>query len=154
MRPNRSLEMPPTNPAGAPRRAMPMAMLRQEPPTAGTMASRPSADVTGRKSIKASPQLSSMALILRLRTGDAPDRVHGIAAFPVQFSHQAVNPPFGPVEIGHPGGRRFAQATDRRHRSHCLANRTVSAAGDGPEHGSAEQDRFLRLGNRDRQAGG
>src|SRR6202035_2401321 len=112
MRPNRSVEIPPTNPAGAPRRAMPTAMLRQKPPTAGTMASRPSTDLTGRKSIKASPQLSSMALILRLGTGNAPDREHGIAAFAVQLSHQAVNPPLGPVEIGHRRRRRFAQATD------------------------------------------
>src|SRR5438477_10167404 len=62
MRPKRSVEMPPPTPAGAPRRAMPTAMLRQDPPATGTLASRPSSDLTGRKSIKASPQLSSIVL--------------------------------------------------------------------------------------------
>src|SRR6266700_4600895 len=60
IRPKRSVEMPPTKPAGAPKRAMPTAMLRQDPPATGTAASRPSADLTGRKSTRASPQLSSI----------------------------------------------------------------------------------------------
>src|SRR6185295_1782157 len=113
MRPKRSAEMPPTNPAGAPRRAMPTAMLRQEPPATGTMASRPSTDLTGRKSIKASPQLSSIVLIFRISTGDQLDPVHRIAAFPVEFSHQPMDPPLRPVEVGHSRRRRLAQPADR-----------------------------------------
>ena len=49
------------NPAAAPSRAMPTAMLRHDPPATGTIASRPSSDFTGRKSISASPQLSSIS---------------------------------------------------------------------------------------------
>ena len=154
MRPNRSVEMPPTNPAGAPRRAMPTAMLRHEPPATGTTASRPSTDLTGRKSTRASPQLSSIALSSSYQTPAIDlDPAHRIAAVPVQFSHQSVNPSLGPVEVGHPGRRRLARAADRRHRGHGLADRSVSAAGDGTQHGGAEQDRFLRFGNRNRQAG-
>src|SRR6478735_6523464 len=152
MRPKRSVEIPPTNPAGAPRRAMPTAMLRQEPPATGTMASRPSTDLTGRKSIKASPQLSSIVLIFRVNAGDQSDPVHRIAAIPVQFSHQSMDLSLDPVEVGHAGRRRFAQATDRRHRSHGLADRVVTAAGDCTKHRSSEQDRFLRLRNRNGQA--
>ena len=77
MRPNRSVEMPPTNPVAAPSRAAPTAMLRHEPPTTGTMASRPSVDFTGRKSIRASPQLNSMVSIFRQkRRSDAARASH------------------------------------------------------------------------------
>src|SRR5436190_14388095 len=99
MRPKRSVEMPPTNPAGAPKRAMPTAMLRQEPPATGTEASRPSTDLTGRKSTKASPQLSSIVLAFRLDCGGRCDFLHRVAAFPVQVSHQPVNLPLGPMEV-------------------------------------------------------
>ncbi len=116
--PKRSVEIPPTNPAGAPRRAMPTAMLRQEPPATGTSASRPSTDLTGRKSIKASPQLSSIVLIFRIDTGDQFDSTHRVAAFPIQFSHQSMDLSLGAVEFGHSWRRRFAQTTDRRHRGH------------------------------------
>src|ERR1700730_8656645 len=108
MRPKRSVEMPPTNPAGAPKRAMPTAMLRQEPPATGTAALRPSTDLTGRKSTRASPQLSSMALAFRLNPGDRRDSLHRIAAFPVQLPHQFVNPSLCAVEVSDPGHRRFA----------------------------------------------
>src|SRR5258706_69035 len=96
---------------------MPTAMLRQEPPATGTLASRPSTDLTGRKSIKASPQLSSIALNSSHRHPGSTDPVHRIAAFAVQFPHQSMNLPLGPVEVGHSGRRLFAQATDRRHRT-------------------------------------
>src|SRR4029079_17710002 len=56
-----SVQMPPTNATGAPRRAMPIATLRQEPPTAGIKASRPSTLLAGTKSISASPQAISMS---------------------------------------------------------------------------------------------
>src|SRR4051794_15732332 len=114
MRPKRSVEMPPTNPAGAPRRAMPTAMLRQDPPATGTAAWRPSTDVTGRKSTKASPQLSSMVLVLLVRSGDRCDLLHCIAAVRIEFPHQPVNLSLGPVEVHHCGRRRLAQPTDRR----------------------------------------
>src|ERR1700682_5552935 len=150
--PKRSVEIPPTTPAGAPRRAMPTAMLRQEPPATGTLASRPSTDLTGRKSIRASPQLSSIVLIFRIDTGGQSDPVHRIAAFAVQSSHQSMDLSLGPVEVGHSGRRRFAPATDRRHRGHDLADRSVSGAGDCTQHRSSEQDRFLRLWNCNGQA--
>src|ERR1700704_3480809 len=134
MRPNRSVEMPPTKPAGAPRRAIPTAMLRQDPPTTGTIASRPSTDVTGRKSTNASPQLSSI-LAFHIDIGDLFDAVHRIAAFAVQFSHQSVDPSLRPVEVGHSGRGRLAQTADRRHRDHCLADRFVTAAGNRTQHG-------------------
>src|SRR5580698_9755776 len=120
MRPNRSVEIPPTNPAGAPRRAMPTAILRQEPPTTGASASRPSVEWTARKSIRASPQLNSMGLTLGAGTGGRFDAVHDGAAFAIQRSHQGVNPPLGPVEIRYCGRGRLAAATDRRHRGHRL----------------------------------
>src|SRR5436190_17041551 len=103
MRPKRSVEMPPTNPAGAPRRAMPTAMLRQDPPATGTAASRPSPDVTGRKSTRASPQLSSMVLVLRVRSGHRCDPPHCIAAVGIEFSHQGVNLALGAVKVRHGG---------------------------------------------------
>src|SRR5712672_2448524 len=111
MRPNRSVEMPPTNPAGAPRRAMPTAMLRQEPPTAGTIASRPSADHTGRKSTRASPQLSSIVLVFRLDAGDQFDPLHRVTALPVQLSQQPMDLPFRSMEVGHSRRRWLAHAT-------------------------------------------
>src|SRR5450755_1508554 len=151
MRPNRSVEIPPTNPAGAPRRAMPTAMLRQQPPTTGTSESRPSTDLTGRKSIKASPQLSSIVLFFRIDTSDRFDSAHRLAAFPIQFSHQSMDLSLGAVEFGHSGRRRFAQTTDRRHRGHCLPDRPIRTAGHRTQHGSSEQDRLLRFGNRNRQ---
>jgi hypothetical protein len=57
--------------------------LRQDPPTTGTIASRPSTDVTGRKSTNASPQLSSIALAFHIDIGELLDAVHRIAAFAV-----------------------------------------------------------------------
>src|ERR1700682_5319588 len=107
MRPKRSVEIPPTNPAGAPKRAMPQEMLRHDPPATGTAASRPSTDLTGKKSTSASPQLSSMALAFRLSCGDRCGPLHHIAALPVELSHQPVNPPLGPVELRHSGRLRF-----------------------------------------------
>src|SRR3979490_578396 len=98
MRPNRSVEIPPTNPAGAPRRAMPTAMLRQEPPATGTLASRRPTDLTGRKSIRPSPQLSSIVLIFRIDTGDQSHPGQGIASLSVQSSHQSMDLSLGPVE--------------------------------------------------------
>src|SRR5262245_59319075 len=120
MRPKRSVETPPTNPAGAPRRAIPTAMLRQDPPTTGTVASRPSTDLTGRKSTRASPQLSSMALVLRIlvlriKSGDRCDPLHRITAVSLQLSHQPVNSPLCPVEIGQSRRGRFAQPAHPRH---------------------------------------
>src|SRR5437868_13119911 len=112
MRPNKSVEMPPTKPDGAPRRATPTAMLRQDPPTTGTAASRPSTDLTGRKSTRASPQLSSMALVLRIRPGDRRDVPHRMAAVSFQLSHQPVNSPLCPVEIGQSLRCRLAQPDD------------------------------------------
>src|SRR5216683_2636925 len=153
MRPKRSVEMPPTNPAGAPRRAMPTAMFRQDPPATGTAASRPSTDATGRKSIRASPQLSSMALMSRANFRNQFELPHGIAAFSIQRSHQFMNPSLGPMEVDHSGRRRLAQAADRRHRGHRLADRSVGTAGHRTQHGSAEQDRFLGFWNRDAQPG-
>ena len=50
-----------------------------------------------------------------------------------------------PVEVGHSGRRLFAQATDRRHRTHRLADRFVNVTGDCTQHRSSEQHRFLRL---------
>src|SRR6266700_6877026 len=147
MRPKRSVAMPPTNPADTPRRAMPTAMLRQEPPTTGTMASRPSTDLTGRKSIKASPQLKSIVLCLC-------HPAHDIAAFPVQFPHQSVDLSLGPVEVLYSGRRRFAQAPDRRHRRHRLADRSVTTAGDRAEHSSSEQDGLLCFWERNLQPRG
>src|ERR1700736_803343 len=112
MRPKRSVEIPPTNPAGAPRRAMPTAMLRQEPPATGTAASRPSTDRTGRKSIKASPPLSSIVLIFRIGASDRSDALHRVAAVPIQFSHHFMDLSFGPVEVGNSGRGRSAQPAD------------------------------------------
>lgn len=57
-------------------------------PTTGTTASRPSTALTGRKSIKASPQLSSIALVFRIKAGDQFAPLHRIAAFPIQFPHR------------------------------------------------------------------
>src|SRR5947208_15934089 len=99
IRPKRSVEMPPTNPAGAPRRAMPTAMLRQEPPATGTAASRPSIDLTGRKSTRASPQLSSIVLVLRIGPGARCDPTHRIAAFGIELAPQPVNPSLGAMEV-------------------------------------------------------
>src|SRR6267142_6793705 len=115
MRPNKSVDMPPTNPAGAPKRAMPTAILRQDPPATGTAASRPSADLTGRKSTRASPQLSSMALVLRIKSGDRCDPLHRITAVSLELSHHPVNPPLCPVEIRQSRRGRLAQPADRRH---------------------------------------
>src|ERR1700682_3956745 len=139
--PKRSVEIPPTTPAGAPRRAMPTAMLRQEPPATGTTASRPSTDLTGRKSIKASPQLSSIVLIFRIGAGDRFDALHRVAAFPIQSSHHSMDLSLGPVEVGHSGRGRSTQPADRRHRGHCLADRSVGVPCDGTQHGGPEQDR-------------
>src|ERR1700737_1454230 len=154
MRPNRSVDMPPTNPAGAPRRAMPTAMFRHAPPTTGTMASRPSTDLTGRKSIKASPQLSSMVQFSASASVIEFDPVHGIAAFPIQFSHQSMNLSLGPMEVGQSGRRRLARPTDRRHRGHGLADRFAGVARDRAQHCGSEQDRFLGFGKCDGQARG
>ena len=76
MRPNRSVEMPPDKSrCGAePRRADGDVEARTA--TTGTMASRPSVDFTGRKSIKASPQLNSMVSIFRQdRRSDVTPRI-------------------------------------------------------------------------------
>jgi hypothetical protein len=67
------------------------------------MASRPATDLTGRKSIKASPQLSSIVLIFGISTGDQLDPVHRIAAFPVEFSHQPMDPPLDLWKSAIPG---------------------------------------------------
>src|SRR5215510_1180522 len=119
MRPNRSVEMPPTKPVGAPRRAMATAVLRHDPPTIGMSASRPSGTLTGKKSINASPQLSNMASISwngRFRS------LHGKAARLVQLTQQSVDASFGAVEVGHSRRRRIGQTTDRRHGLHGLDN--------------------------------
>src|SRR5579859_79939 len=123
MRPNRSVEMPPTKPEATPSRATPTAMLRQEPPTAGRAASRPSAATTGTKSISASPQLKIMASAFRCLPA-AIQRAHGLAAFLVQRAEQVVNPALGAVKFRHARGRRLAQAAERRHRGHGFADRS------------------------------
>ena len=91
-------------------------------PTTGTVASRPSTDLTGRKSTRASPQLSSMALVLRVKSGDRCDPLHRIAAVSLELSHHSVNSPLCPVAIGQSRWRRFAQPADRRHRGHRFAD--------------------------------
>ena len=79
--------------------------------------------------------------------------LHRIAALAIQSPHQSMDPPLRPVEVGHSGRRRFAQTTDRRHRGHCLSDRSVTTAGDGTQHGGPKQDRLLRFRHRNRQAG-
>src|SRR5260370_37549955 len=145
MRPNRSVDMPPTNPAGAPRRAMPTAIVRQAPSTTGRMASRPSTDLTGRKSIKASPQLSSIVEFSASASAIEFDAVHGIAAFPIQLSHQSMDLSLGPMEVGQSGRRRLARPPDRRHRGHGLAARSVKIAGDRAQQRGSQQDRLLAV---------
>jgi hypothetical protein len=136
-------------PADAPRRAMPTAMLRQEPPATGTLASRPSADLTGRKSIKASPQLSSIALNFSHRQPAVnPIRLHRIAAFAIQFSHQCMD--FLAWSGGSqaiPGAVFSLKQPIADIEAHGLADRSVSVAGDCTDHRSSKQHRFLRLRN-------
>src|SRR5215469_4040592 len=112
MRPNRSVDTPPTKPVGAPSRAMPTAMLRQDPPTTGTRASRPSADLAGRKSISASPQLNSISPLSSLPRGG----LHDQPALAVDLAQQGVHLALGGVEVGHRRGRGSRQRAQPRHR--------------------------------------
>src|SRR5260370_16784835 len=103
------------------------------------MASRPSTDLTDRKLIKASPQLKSIVLCLC-------HPAHDIAAFPVQFPHQSVDLSLGPVEVLYSGRRRFAQAPDRRHRPHRLADPSVTTAAHPADPSTSTQHRLLCFG--------
>jgi hypothetical protein len=80
---------------------MPIATLRQEPPTTGMNAPRPSAALTGRKSMSASPQLSSMVLFARSGRQTRTVRLHGASAFFFELTHQGVDLPLGGMKTGH-----------------------------------------------------
>src|SRR5207302_3474441 len=92
MRPNISTEMPPTKPADAPSRATPTATLKHDPPTMGTTASRPSAAITGTKSISASPQLSIIVSPPDLSSGGL-QIAHRLAASAINHAQQLVDVP-------------------------------------------------------------
>src|SRR5579871_4218523 len=152
MRPYMSVEMPPTNPHAAPSREMPTAMLRQEPPTAGRTASRPSAAATGTKSISASPQLNITASTFRRVRETGLHGLHRLAALAVQRAQAVVDLAFAPMEFRDASSGRLTETTERRHRRHGLADRPIGATGDRAQHRRTEQDGFLRLRQRDRQA--
>ena len=85
--------------------AMPIATLRQEPPRdRGVRASRPSAALTGRKSISASPQLISKALTSDYGLAAGVERLHRHPCSPDPAAASGVDLPFGGMEAGH--GRR------------------------------------------------
>ena len=71
----------------------------------------------------------------------------------VEFSHQPMNLSLGAVEVRHSGRRRFAQPADRRHRGHGLTDRSARLRRNRAQHGGAEQDRLLRFGDGNGQAG-
>ena len=109
------------NPVGAPSRAMPTATLRQEPPTAGITASRPSAVLVGTKSISASPQLKSAC-----RPSSILWRMSRIAArlLAIELAQQLVDLALACDEIRPcPGAVGSLMPAQRRHRGHGLADR-------------------------------
>lgn len=83
--PNISVDNAPTKPVGAPSRAIATAILRQEPPTMGSITRVPSLLSVGMKSISASPQLKSHPLVMSLR--------HHRPRFAVQGLHKGKDPP-------------------------------------------------------------
>src|SRR5215475_1101084 len=118
MRPNRSVERPPTNPVGAPSRDSPTATLRHDPPTAGRTASRPSAATTGTKSISASPQLRIMPSSFLGSFALKP--AHRLAAVAIEAAQQRIDLALAAMELGHARCGLFGQTTERRHRRHGL----------------------------------
>src|SRR6516165_4367197 len=143
MRPNRSDEMPPTNPAGAPSRAIPTATLRQDPPTFGLTASPPSAPATGTKSIKASPQLSSMVCDLSSSRAVHRETTHRLAALAIKPAKEPVDLQLAAMEFAHSGRGRRGQRAKRRHRRHGFGQRWKGARGNGAKHGRAKQHRLF-----------
>src|SRR5215831_782950 len=114
MRPNRSVEIPPTKPVGTPSLANPTATLRQDPPTTGLTASFPSAAATGTKSISASPQLSIIVFDLSASAGASLKSAHRLAALAIKSAQQAVYFALLVMKFSHSRCGRFGQATECR----------------------------------------
>jgi len=129
MRPKRSVEAcRRRNPAGAPKTApCRQAMLRQEPaPPRARLGVAPVPPIlTGRKSIKASPQLSKhRSHFFRINAGGQSDLVHRIRGFSrSSFSHQSMDFSLGPVESRPSRGAVFSAQNNpiADNRTHGLA---------------------------------
>src|SRR6185437_15735633 len=150
MRPNRSLEMPPTKPVGVPSRASPIATLRHDPPTFGRTASRPSAAATGTKSINASPQQS---IIVATSAASAVKTAHRLATGLIEPAQHPVHLTLPAMKFSHARRGRLGHAPERRHSGHGLAKRGISPGGDGTKHGRPQQYGLRSLWQRHDETG-
>ena len=126
MRPNRSVEMPPTNAGrGAePRHADGDIEARTADHRHDGIA--PVGGLHGQKVDQGISAAQQHGLDLPSGSAIGCDPAHRIAAFPIQLAHQSMDLPLRAVKVGHSRRGRLALPADRRHRGHGLADRSDS----------------------------